>query len=176
MPEFIDGSTLNSSSSTKSAYFLVVQRNEFPVSGTVFPTTAPSCTRYSALPLCCSQPASVLPSKSFTHPASAAWTDFNQTLWANPDYRGEYLELVPHERLRYTATFDDPNLPGQMTVTIRLKKVICGTDTLGVGVNVPIRTVLFTALSKYDGSRVRRLRAREFHQIAGRAGRALAGV
>jgi superfamily II RNA helicase len=51
-------------------------------------------------------------------------------------------------------------------------KVICGTDTLGVGVNVPIRTVLFTALSKYDGYRVRRLRAREFHQIAGRAGRA----
>ncbi|GAA1750705.1 DEAD/DEAH box helicase [Streptomonospora arabica] len=53
-----------------------------------------------------------------------------------------------------------------------LLKVICGTDTLGVGVNVPIRTVLFTALSKYDGSRVRRLSAREFHQIAGRAGRA----
>jgi superfamily II RNA helicase len=53
-----------------------------------------------------------------------------------------------------------------------LLKVICGTDTLGVGVNVPIRTVLFTALSKYDGSRVRLLRAREFHQIAGRAGRA----
>ncbi|MDT0308695.1 DUF3516 domain-containing protein [Streptomyces sp. DSM 44917] len=51
-------------------------------------------------------------------------------------------------------------------------KVICGTDTLGVGVNVPIRTVLFTALTKYDGSRVRVLRAREFHQIAGRAGRA----
>jgi len=53
-----------------------------------------------------------------------------------------------------------------------LLKVICGTDTLGVGVNIPIRTVLFTALSKFDGSRVRRLRAREFHQIAGRAGRA----
>ncbi|RNL83584.1 DEAD/DEAH box helicase [Halostreptopolyspora alba] len=53
-----------------------------------------------------------------------------------------------------------------------LLKVICGTDTLGVGVNVPIRTVLFTALSKFDGSKVRRLRAREFHQIAGRAGRA----
>ncbi|SEN83394.1 DEAD/DEAH box helicase [Actinacidiphila rubida] len=51
-------------------------------------------------------------------------------------------------------------------------KVICGTDTLGVGVNVPIRTVLFTALTKYDGQRVRVLRAREFHQIAGRAGRA----
>jgi superfamily II RNA helicase len=53
-----------------------------------------------------------------------------------------------------------------------LLKVICGTDTLGVGINVPIRTVLFTALSKYDGSRNRLLLAREFHQIAGRAGRA----
>jgi superfamily II RNA helicase len=53
-----------------------------------------------------------------------------------------------------------------------LLKVVCGTDTLGVGINVPIRTVLFTALSKYDGQRNRHLKAREFHQIAGRAGRA----
>jgi superfamily II RNA helicase len=53
-----------------------------------------------------------------------------------------------------------------------LLKVICGTDTLGVGINVPIRTVLFTALAKYDGQRSRHLKAREFHQIAGRAGRA----
>jgi superfamily II RNA helicase len=53
-----------------------------------------------------------------------------------------------------------------------LLKVICGTDTLGVGINVPIRTVLFTALSKYDGTKSRHLTAREFHQIAGRAGRA----
>src|SRR5690348_14552399 len=53
-----------------------------------------------------------------------------------------------------------------------LLKVICGTDTLGVGINVPIRTVLFTGLSKYDGTRTRLLQAREFHQIAGRAGRA----
>ena len=53
-----------------------------------------------------------------------------------------------------------------------LLKVICGTDTLGVGINVPIRTVLFTGLAKFDGSRQRLLRAREFHQIAGRAGRA----
>ena len=53
-----------------------------------------------------------------------------------------------------------------------LLKVICGTDTLGVGINVPIRTVLFCALSKYDGAKVRLLSAREFHQIAGRAGRA----
>lgn len=53
-----------------------------------------------------------------------------------------------------------------------LLKVICGTDTLGVGINVPIRTVVFSALSKYDGTRMRLLNAREFHQIAGRAGRA----
>ncbi len=53
-----------------------------------------------------------------------------------------------------------------------LLSVICGTDTLGVGINVPIRTVLITALSKYDGQRMRQLSAREFHQIAGRAGRA----
>lgn len=53
-----------------------------------------------------------------------------------------------------------------------LLKVICGTDTLGVGINVPIRTVVFTGLTKYDGRRQRVLRAREFHQIAGRAGRA----
>ena len=53
-----------------------------------------------------------------------------------------------------------------------LLKVICGTDTLGVGINVPIRTVLFTGLTKYDGIRHRVLKSREFHQIAGRAGRA----
>nr|WP_245569669.1 DUF3516 domain-containing protein [Gordonia shandongensis] len=53
-----------------------------------------------------------------------------------------------------------------------LLKVVAGTDTLGVGINVPIRTVLFAGLTKFDGHRVRRLRAREFHQIAGRAGRA----
>ncbi len=53
-----------------------------------------------------------------------------------------------------------------------LLKVVCGTDTLGVGINVPIRTVLFTGLSKYDGTVSRVLTAREFHQMAGRAGRA----
>lgn len=53
-----------------------------------------------------------------------------------------------------------------------LLKVICGTDTLGVGINVPIRTVVFTALAKFDGTKHRMLTSREFHQIAGRAGRA----
>jgi superfamily II RNA helicase len=52
-----------------------------------------------------------------------------------------------------------------------LLPVICGTDTLGVGINVPIHTVVLTALTKFDGRKMRRLRAREFHQIAGRAGR-----
>jgi len=52
-----------------------------------------------------------------------------------------------------------------------LLKLICGTDTLGVGINVPIRTVLFTKLCKYDGQKTAVLRARDFHQIAGRAGR-----
>ena len=53
-----------------------------------------------------------------------------------------------------------------------LLSVVCGTDTLGVGINVPIRTVLFTSLAKFDGRRVRQLQVREFQQIAGRAGRA----
>ena len=53
-----------------------------------------------------------------------------------------------------------------------LLTVICGTDTLGVGINVPIRTVLFTGLAKFDGNRQRVLKTREFLQIAGRAGRA----
>ncbi len=52
-----------------------------------------------------------------------------------------------------------------------LLKVICGTDTLGVGINVPIRTVVFTRLCKYDGQKTGILSARDFHQIAGRAGR-----
>jgi hypothetical protein len=53
-----------------------------------------------------------------------------------------------------------------------LLKIICGTDTLGVGINVPIRTVLFTQLCKFDGEKVDILRIRDFKQIAGRAGRA----
>ncbi len=53
-----------------------------------------------------------------------------------------------------------------------LLTVICGTDTLGVGINVPIRTVLLTTLAKFDGHRMRLLKSREMHQIAGRAGRA----
>ena len=46
----------------------------------------------------------------------------------NHSFGGEYLELVPHERLRYTDKFDDPNMPGLLTVTVTLKKVMCGTE------------------------------------------------
>jgi uncharacterized protein YndB with AHSA1/START domain len=43
-------------------------------------------------------------------------------------FGGEYLELVPHELIRYTDKFDDPHLPGEMHITITLKKVLCGTE------------------------------------------------
>lgn len=52
-------------------------------------------------------------------------------------FGGEFLELVPHERLRYTDKFDDPNLPGVITVTVTLKKVMCGTDVNIVQEGVP---------------------------------------
>ena len=52
----------------------------------------------------------------------------NFTTGNGHSFGGKYLELVPHERIRYTDKFDDPNLPGEMTVTVNLKKVSCGTD------------------------------------------------
>jgi uncharacterized protein YndB with AHSA1/START domain len=52
----------------------------------------------------------------------------NFTTGKSHAFGGEYLELVPHERIRYTDTFDDPNLPGAMQVTITLKNVSCGTE------------------------------------------------
>src|SRR5471032_706461 len=52
----------------------------------------------------------------------------NFTTGNGHSFGGEYLELVPNERLRYTDKFDDPNMPGVITVTIILKKVSCGTE------------------------------------------------
>jgi uncharacterized protein YndB with AHSA1/START domain len=52
-------------------------------------------------------------------------------------FGGEYLELVPHERIRYTDKFDDPNLPGLIEVTVQLKKVSCGTELHIVQEGVP---------------------------------------
>jgi uncharacterized protein YndB with AHSA1/START domain len=52
-------------------------------------------------------------------------------------FGGEYLELVPGERLRYTDRFDDPNMPGELLVTVKLKKVLCGTDVSIVQEGIP---------------------------------------
>jgi uncharacterized protein YndB with AHSA1/START domain len=61
----------------------------------------------------------------------------NFTTGASHSFGGEYLELVPGERLRYTDKFDDPNLPGDIIVTVTLKKVMCGTEISIVQDNLP---------------------------------------
>lgn len=61
----------------------------------------------------------------------------NFTTGRSHSFGGEYLELTPHERLRYTDRFDDPNLPGEITVTVTLKKVACGTELNIVQEGVP---------------------------------------
>lgn len=52
----------------------------------------------------------------------------NFTTGSSHSFGGTYVELVPHERIRYTDKFDDPNLPGEMNITVTLKKVPCGTE------------------------------------------------
>jgi uncharacterized protein YndB with AHSA1/START domain len=61
----------------------------------------------------------------------------NFTSGKSHSFGGEYLELVPHERIRHTDKFDDPNLPGEMVTTITLKKVLCGTELNIVQEGVP---------------------------------------
>ena len=61
----------------------------------------------------------------------------NFTTEKSHSFGGNYLELVPNERLRYTDKFDDPNLPGEMQVTVTLKKVSCGTELNVVQEGVP---------------------------------------
>ena len=61
----------------------------------------------------------------------------NFTTGSTIEFGGEYLELVPHERLRYTDVFDDPNLPGEMQVTVTLKKVSVGTEITIVQESIP---------------------------------------
>ena len=61
----------------------------------------------------------------------------NFTTGHSHSFGGNYLELVPHERIRHTDTFDDPNLPGELVVTITLKKVSCGTEVNIVQEGVP---------------------------------------
>jgi len=61
----------------------------------------------------------------------------NFTTGKSHSFGGQYLELVPHERIRYTDNFDDPYLPGEMRVTVTLKKVSCGTEVNIVQEGVP---------------------------------------
>ena len=61
----------------------------------------------------------------------------NFTTGNSHSFGGKYLELTPHERIRYTDKFDDPNLPGEMVTTITLKKVFCGTELNVVQEGVP---------------------------------------
>lgn len=87
-------------------------------------------------------------------------------------YGKEFVRLIRHGIGVHHAGL----LPKYRRIVERLSqkgliKVISGTDTLGVGVNIPIRTVLFTQLYKFDGEKTALLSAREFHQISGRAGR-----
>ena len=65
----------------------------------------------------------------------ASFTNF--TTGDSHSFGGEYLELVPHERIRYTGRFDDPNLPGTLTVTVTIKQVLLGTDLSIVQEGVP---------------------------------------
>jgi uncharacterized protein YndB with AHSA1/START domain len=61
----------------------------------------------------------------------------NFTTGDSHSFGGEYLELVPNERLRYTAKFDDPNLPGQMQTTVTLRAVFCGVEIKVVQEGIP---------------------------------------
>lgn len=61
----------------------------------------------------------------------------NFTTGNGQTFGGEYLEIIPNERLKYTDQFDDPNLPGQMITTIEFKKVICGTELLATQEGIP---------------------------------------
>ena len=61
----------------------------------------------------------------------------NFTTGQGHSFGGKYIELIPGQRIRYTDKFDDPNLPGEMTATIELKKVLCGTDLTVVQEGVP---------------------------------------
>ena len=61
----------------------------------------------------------------------------NFTTGSSHSFGGEYLEIVPNELLKYTDVFDDPNLPGQMTTTIQLKTVLCGTELFVTQEGIP---------------------------------------
>lgn len=91
--------------------------------------------------------------------------------WSSP-YGKEFQRYLRHGiGLHHAGLLPKYRLLVEKLAQKGLLKVICGTDTLGVGVNIPIRTVLFTKLCKYDGEKTAILSVRDFHQICGRAGR-----
>jgi uncharacterized protein YndB with AHSA1/START domain len=63
----------------------------------------------------------------------------NFTSGHSHSFGGEYLELVPNERIRHTDKFDDPNLPGEMITTVKLKRVFCGTELTSCRKASPVR-------------------------------------
>jgi hypothetical protein len=93
------------------------------------------------------------------------------TRWDSP-YGKEIAKFVRHGiGLHHAGLLPKYRREVEKLAQRGLLKIVCGTDTLGVGVNVPLRTVLFTKLCKYDGEKTTLLSVREFQQIAGRAGR-----
>ena len=90
----------------------------------------------------------------------------------NSPYGAEFKRLLRHGiGLHHAGLLPRYRVLVERLAQRGLLKVVCGTDTLGVGVNVPIRTVLFTQLFKFNGQKTAILTARDFHQIGGRAGR-----
>ena len=76
-----------------------------------------------------------LPPHGFTGGYRMSFTNFSTG--SSHSFGGKYVELTPHERIRYTDKFDDPNLPGEMNVTITLRPVACGTDLQIVQEGIP---------------------------------------
>jgi superfamily II RNA helicase len=99
---------------------------------------------------------------------AAAISDFRFTSPYGPDIRKWLKQGIG---LHHAGLLPKYRVLVEQLAQRGLLKVICGTDTLGVGINVPIRTVLFSRLCKFDGQKTAVLSARDFHQIAGRAGR-----
>src|SRR5262245_51908059 len=99
---------------------------------------------------------------------AAAISDFRFTSPYGPDIRKWLKQGIG---LHHAGLLPKYRVLVEQLAQRGLLKVICGTDTLGVGINVPIRTVLFSRLCKFDGQKTAVLSSRDFHQIAGRAGR-----
>ena len=121
----------------------------------------------------CSDTAQDLMSQNFcTREEKAAVASALEGFKFNSPYGPDLKKFLRHGiGLHHAGLLPKYRVLVEMLAQKGLLKVICGTDTLGVGVNVPIRTVLLTRLSKFNGEKVGILTARDFHQISGRAGR-----